>query len=417
MKIRSTVPARGSPIDVTAVRQDFPILRESVHGRPLVYLDNASTTQKPQVVIDRLVRFYREENANVHRGLHDLSERATASYEAAREALRGFINAPESREIVFTRGTTESINLVAQTHGRSHVGRGDEIVVSALEHHSNIVPWQRLCDERGARLRVIPVSDTGELDLEAYERLLTDRTRIVSVAHVSNVLGTINPVQQIADLAHRRDVRVVVDGAQAVGHLPVDVQALGADFYAFSAHKMLGHTGIGVLYGRLALLEAMPPYQSGGDMIRSVSFEGTTYQAPPHRFEAGTPAIAEAIGLAAAVAYLDGLGVDRIAAHESDLLACANAALGRVPGLRLIGTARRKTAILSFVLEGVHPHDVATVLDRHGIAIRAGHHCCQPLMACLGVPATARASLSLYTTHEEIDRLAAALTEAREVFA
>jgi cysteine desulfurase/selenocysteine lyase len=406
-----------APLDAAALRRDFPILQQLVHGRPLVYLDNASTTQKPQAVIDRLARFYREENANVHRGIHQLSERATGAYEDAREAVRAFINAADAAEIVFTRGTTESINLAARSYGGTHLGPGDEVVVSALEHHSNIVPWQILCHERGARLRVIPISDAGELLLDGYEALLNERTRLVSIAHVSNALGTINPVERIVELAHRRGIRTLVDGAQAVGRLAVDVQAIGADFYAVSGHKMLGPTGIGVLYGRRALLEAMPPYQSGGEMIAAVSFGGTTYRSAPHRFEAGTPAIAQAVGLGAAIAYLDRVGIDRIAAHEADLLAYATAALQRIPGLRIVGSARRRTAILSFVIEGVHPHDVGTVLDAEGIAIRAGHQCCQPLMDRLGVPATARASLALYTTRDDIDALAAALEKAREVFA
>jgi len=408
---------RTTALDVSAVRQDFPILRQRVHGKPLVYLDNAATTQKPQAVIDRLVRYYTEDNGNVHRGVHWLSERATDAYEEARDTVRRFLNAAESREIVFVRGTTEAINLVSQTYGRTHVGADDEIVISTLEHHSNIVPWQLLCEEKGARLRVIPISDAGELDLDAYEKLLSDRTRLVSVVHVSNALGTINPVDEIIRLAHRRGIPVLVDGAQAVAHMKVDVQALGCDFYALSGHKMLGPTGIGVLYATSSLLEAMPPYQSGGDMIRSVTFERTLFNALPYKFEAGTPDISGAIALGAAIGYLTQVGLERIAAHEHELLAYGTQLLSRIPGVRLMGTARAKAGILSFVVDGVHPHDIGTILDREGVAIRTGHHCCQPLMHRLAVPATARASLALYNTREEIDALATALGNVREVFA
>ena len=416
MTERPPVVSHVAPLDAAAVRQDFPIFRRQIHDRPLAYLDNASTTHKPQAVIDRIVRFYSEENANVHRGLHQLSQQATAAYEGAREAVRRFINAPLARDIVFTRGTTESINLVAHAYGGSHVGPNDEIVISALEHHSNIVPWQIVCEQRGSRLRVIPVSDEGELDLGAYERMLNDRTRFVSIAHVSNALGTVNEVRRVVALAHERGVPTLVDGAQAVAHMRVDVQELGADFYAFSGHKMMGPTGIGVLYGRSSLLEAMPPYQSGGEMISAVSFEKTTYQPPPHRFEAGTPAIADAVGLAAAVGYLEALDLNAVAQLERDRLASATAALSSIPGLRIVGTARDKAGILSFVLAGVHPHDVASILDREGVAVRAGHHCCQPLMARLGLQATVRASLAVYTTEEEIDALAAGLHRVRGIF-
>ena len=416
MTERPQAAARTSAADVAAIRREFPILRQTVHGRPLVYLDNASTTQKPQAVIDRIVRFYSEENANVHRGLHQLSQLATEAYENARETVRRFINAPAVREVVFTRGTTESINLVAQAYGGVHVRADDEIVISVLEHHSNIVPWQILCEQRGARLRVIPMSDDGELDLNAYERMLSDRTRIVSIAHVSNAIGTVNPIQRIVALAHERGIPALVDGAQAVGHVPIDVQALGADFYAFSGHKMLGPTGIGVLYGRSSLLDGMPPYQSGGEMISAVTFDKTTYQAPPHRFEAGTPAIAEAVGLSAAIDYLETLDLDARGRLEQELLTYATAALSSIPGLRIVGTAGQKAGILSFTVEGVHPHDVASILDREGIAVRAGHHCCQPLMARLGLPATVRASFALYTTREEIDALVAGLHKVLEIF-
>jgi cysteine desulfurase / selenocysteine lyase len=409
-----SVVAHGRPpLDVTAIRQEFPILRQPIHGRRLAYLDNASTTQKPRAVIERLASFYAEENANVHRGVHWLSERSTAAYEQARATVARFLNAATAEEIVFVRGTTEAINLVAATWGRSKVARDDEIVISAMAHHSNIVPWQILCEATGARLRVLPVTDAGELDLDAYRTLLTDRTRIIAVEHVSNVLGTVNPIEAMVRLAHERGIPVLVDGAQAVAHTAIDVQALGCDFYAFSGHKVYGPTGIGVLYGRSALLASMPPYQAGGDMIRTVTFERTVYDDPPARFEAGTPHIAGAIGLAAAIDYLTGIGVDPIASYEHELLTYATAALSRAVGVRIIGTAADKAAVLSFVLDGVHPHDVATILDREGVAVRSGHHCCQPLMDRFGVPATTRASLALYNTHDDIDALAAALQTVR----
>jgi cysteine desulfurase / selenocysteine lyase len=411
----ATSPAQAR-LDVGAVRDDFPILTSRLHGKPLVYLDNAATTQKPQVVIDRLTRYYAHENANVHRGVHSLSERATEAYERARQTICRFLNAADPQGIVFVRGTTEAINLVAQTYGRVHVGSGDEIVLTVMEHHSNIVPWQMLCEQKGARLRVVPMTDSGELRLDEYEALLSDRTRIVAVGHVSNALGTINPIRRIVEIAHARGVPVLVDGAQAVSHLAVDVQALDCDFYTFSGHKLFGPTGIGVLYGKPELLDGMPPYQGGGDMIRSVRFEKTLYNTLPYKFEAGTPNIAGAIGLSAAIEYLQPLGFERIAEHERDLLAHGTRALMNVPGLELKGTASEKAGILSFVLEGVHPHDVGTILDREGVAIRTGHHCCQPLMDRLGVPATARASLALYNTREEIDALASALSRVREVF-
>jgi cysteine desulfurase/selenocysteine lyase len=404
-------------LDVTRIREDFPILRRRVHGKPLVYLDNAATTQKPDVVVDRLVRYYREENANIHRGVHALSVEATEAYDAARERVRRFLNAADAREIVFVRGATEAINLVAATYGRMHVAAGDEIVVAEMEHHSNIVPWQMLCQQKGARLRVAPITDAGELRLDAYEGLLGPRTRLVAMTHVSNALGTINPVAEIVRQAHDRGIPVLVDGAQAVAHMPVDVQAIGCDFYVFSGHKVFGPTGIGVLYGRAALLEAMPPYQGGGDMIRSVAFEGTSYNDVPYKFEAGTPHIAGAIGLAAAIDYLTARDLERVSAYERELLAYGTQALAAVEGVRLVGTAPEKAGILSFVMDDVHPHDIGTILDRQGVAIRAGHHCCQPLMARLGVPATARASLALYNTRDEIDALAASLRQVRAVFA
>ena len=404
-------------LDAAAIREDFPILRRRVRGQPLAYLDNAATTQKPQCVIDRLVRYYSEENANVHRGVHLLGAEATGACDAARERVRQFLNAAHTREVVFVRGATEAINVVASTYGRAHVGSGDEIVISEMEHHSNIVPWQMLCGEKGARLRILPVTDAGELRLDDYERLLGSRTRLVAITHVSNVLGTINPLGEIVRLAHARGVPVLVDGAQAVGHMPVDVQALGCDFYAFSGHKVFGPTGIGVLYGRASLLDAMPPYQGGGGMIRSVTLDQTVYADAPHRFEAGTPHIAGIVGLAAAIEYVAAIGLDRVAAHEQDLLTYGTQALSEIPGLRLIGSAPRKAGTLSFVFDDIHPHDIATVLDRSGVAIRAGHHCCQPLMERLGVPATARASFACYNTRDEIDALVTSLRAVRSVFA
>ncbi len=402
--------------DVEKVREDFPILKQQVHGKPLVYLDNAATSQKPQVVIDTLLRYYTEENSNIHRGVHYLSQKATQEYEEARTKIRQFLNASEDCEIIYTRGTTEGINLVAQSYGRQHLEEGDEVIVSAMEHHSNIVPWQMICQERGARLRVIPMNDEGELLLDEYEKLLGPKTKFVSVVHLSNALGTINPIRQIVELAHGHGVPVLVDGAQSAPHMKVDVRELGCDFYAFSGHKLFGPTGIGVLYGKAALLEAMPPYQGGGDMIRSVSFEKTTYNDLPYKFEAGTPHIAGAIGLGAAIDYVGRVGLDRAAAHEHDLLEYATQQLTTIPGLRMTGTAREKASILAFVLEGVHPHDIGTVLDAEGVAIRTGHHCCQPLMDRLGVPATARASLAFYNTRDDIDALVRGLHRVQEVF-
>ena len=413
----TTAASSPAALDVTRIRADFPILRRRVRGKPLVYLDNAATTQKPQAVIDRIVRYYREENANIHRGVHALSVEATDAYDAAREHVQRFLNAAEAREIVFVRGATEAINLVAATYGRAHVQRGDEVLISEMEHHSNIVPWQMLCEERGARLRVVPITDTGELRLDEYERLLGPRTRIVAITHVSNALGTVNPVTAMAEMAHQQGASVLVDGAQAVAHMPVDVQAIGCDFYVFSGHKIFGPTGIGVLYGRAALLEAMPPYQGGGDMIRSVTFEHTSYNDVPNKFEAGTPNIAGVVGLAEAIEYVTAIGLRQVAAYERELLAYGTGALLDIPGLRLTGTASQKAAILSFVIDDIHPHDIGTVLDQDGVAIRAGHHCCQPLMARLGVPATARASLALYNTRKEIDSLVTSLRTAKAVFA
>ncbi len=403
--------------DVQAVRRDFPILAEHVHGKSLVYLDNAATTQKPRAVIDALERYYAHDNANIHRGVHLLSQRATDAYEAARGKVRRFLNATSDEEIIFVRGATEGINLVAQTFGRSRVGAGDEVLISAMEHHSDIVPWQMLCQSAGASLKVIPMNERGEIDLSGLERLITPRTRIVAVVQLSNALGTINPVEEIARIAHAHGVPVLVDGAQSAPHMAVDVQALGCDFFVFSGHKVYGPTGIGVLWGKKALLEAMPPWQGGGDMILEVTFAKTTYNRLPYKFEAGTTNIAGVIGLGAALDYLADLGLEAVAAHEHALFDYAVGKLSAIGGLRFIGTAARRSSVLSFVLEGIHPHDIGTILDREGIAIRAGHHCAQPTMTFFGVDATARASLALYNTAEEIDRLAAGLQRVKEVFA
>jgi cysteine desulfurase / selenocysteine lyase len=411
--------AKPAEFDVFKIRADFPILDVKVHGKPLVYLDNAATSQKPQAVLEALTRYYETANANVHRGVHALSELATESHEQARAKVQRLINAADAREIVFVRGTTEGINLVAQTYGRTHVRAGDEIIISALEHHSNIVPWQILCEQQGARLRVIRVNDRGELllDEDEFEKLLGPKTKLVAVAHVSNALGTIVPLRKITEMAHSRNVPVVVDGAQAAPHLQIDVQALDADFYALSGHKMYGPMGIGVLYGKRELLEAMPPYQGGGDMISSVTFEKTLYNKLPYKFEAGTPDVSGAIGLGAAIDYLTGIGLERIAAHEHELLAYATEALSAVPGVRILGTAKSKAAVISFLVDNVHAHDVGTILDQEGIAIRTGHHCAQPLMQRFGVEATARASFGLYNTKEEVDALVEGIQKVREVFA
>jgi len=410
-------PAREGRGGVAGRRRDFPLLDERFHGKPLVYLDNAATTQKPGAVIDRLSRFYREENANVLRGVYALGERATAAYDAARATVQRFVNAASPREIVFVRGTTEAINLVAAAWGGATLRAGDEIVVSEMEHHSNIVPWQIACAAAGASLRVIPIDDAGDLRIDEYERLLTGRTRLVAIVHVSNALGTINPVREIVRLAHARGVPVLVDGAQAVAHTPVDVRELGCDAYAFSGHKVFGPMGIGVLYARGELLDALPPYQSGGGMIRSVSFDRTLYAEVPARFEAGTPDVAGAVALGCALDYLSAVGLDEVDAYEHALVEQAAAALAGVRGVRIVGAPARRGAILSFVVDGVHPHDVATLLDREGVAVRAGHHCCQPLMTRLGLTATVRASLAFYNTRDDIDALAAAVRRAREVFA
>jgi cysteine desulfurase/selenocysteine lyase len=399
------------------IRQDFPALRVTVHGKPLVYLDNAATTQKPQAVLDAVVRYYMQENSNVHRGVHFLSQVATQAYDGARTRVRRFLNAAHDHEIVFTRGTTDGINLVAQSYGRKYLRAGDEVIVTAMEHHSNIVPWQMICDEKRANLKVVPITDAGELRLDEYERMLSDRTRLVAAVHVSNALGTVNPVREMIALAHARGVPVLVDGAQSVSHAPVDVQALDCDFYAFSGHKLFGPTGIGVLYGKAELLEAMPPYQGGGDMISAVTFEKTLYNTLPYKFEAGTPHIAGVVGLAAAIEYVERIGRKQIAAYEADLLAYGTELLSAIPGLRLIGTAKDKAGVLSFVMDGIHAHDIGTILDMEGVAVRAGHHCAMPVMKRFGVPATARASVAFYNTRADMDALAKGIHKAIEVFA
>jgi cysteine desulfurase / selenocysteine lyase len=400
---------------IPGCRHHFPLLKERVNGKPLIYFDNAATSQKPQVVIDALMRYYEAENSNIHRGVHVLSERATRAYEAAREKVRRFLNASSTREIVFVRGTTEAINLVASSFGRVAIRSGDEILISQMEHHSNIVPWQLACEERGATLRTIPMNDRGELEMDEYEKLLTARTRIVAIVHVSNALGTVNPVKEMAAMAHRRGIPVLVDGAQAVPHMTVDVRDLDCDFYAFSAHKVFGPTGVGILYAREQLLATMPPYQSGGDMIRSVTFEKTTFNDLPYRFEAGTPNIGGGIALGTAIDYVTQLNMDAVGAYEHELLEYATEQILGVPGIRIIGNARQKASVLSFVMEGVHPHDIGTILDDEGIAIRTGHHCAQPVMLRFGVPATARASFAFYNTKEEIDVFIGALRKVREV--
>jgi cysteine desulfurase/selenocysteine lyase len=416
MKAFSRKADPGKSFDVARIRADFPILAQKIAGKPLVYLDNGATSQKPQAVIDALDHYYSAENSNIHRGVHSLSERATAAYEAAREKVRSFINAESDTEIIFVRGTTEAINLVAQSYGRSFLKAGDEIVISAMEHHSNIVPWQMVCEQVGARLRVIPINHDGEIVMEEYGRLLNDRTKFVAVTHVSNALGTIVPVNEIITLAHQRGVPVLLDGAQAVPHLKVDVRELDCDFYAFSGHKMFGPTGIGVLYGRRGLLEKMPPYQGGGDMISLVTFEKTHYNVLPYKFEAGTPNIAGVIGLGAAVDYLRGLDWQQVAAHERELLVRGTEALSEIVPLRIIGTAKEKAGVLSFVLDHVHAHDVGTILDQEGVAVRAGHHCAMPVMQRFGVPATTRASFAFYNTAEEIDVLVRAIHRVLKVF-
>jgi cysteine desulfurase/selenocysteine lyase len=408
---------RASAYDVDAVRADFPALHQHVHGRPLAYLDNAATTQKPKSVLDAILHFYQEDCSNVHRGVHLLSERATREYEASRERVRRFVGAASEREIVYVRGTTEAINLVARSHAQPRLGPGDEIVITGLEHHSNIVPWQMVRDATGCDLKVAPLDDRGDVALDEYERLLTPRTKMVAFAHVSNALGTVNPVREMVAMAKARGSSVLVDGAQAVPHVPVDVASLGCDFYAFSGHKLYGPMGVGVLWGRESVLDEMPPWQGGGDMISTVSFEKSTWNRVPFKFEAGTPNVPGAIGLAAAMDYVEAIGLPAIAAHEADLLAHASEELATVPGARIVGTAREKASVLSFVLQGIHPHDVGTIVDRQGVAIRTGHHCAEPVMKRYGVPATARASFGLYNTHAEVDAFIASLREVVRLFA
>ena len=413
-------PAQGFvapaiPFDVERVREDFPILKEYVHGKPLVYLDNAATSQKPRHVLDAVDNYYRRQNSNVHRGVHFLSETATYEFEKARGKVQNFLNAKEFKEIIFVRGTTEAVNLVAQSFARPRLKAGDEIVISGMEHHSNIVPWQIVCQQTGAILKVVPISDSGEFIFEEYEKLLNERTKLVSVVHVSNALGTINPVKRIIQAAHARGIPVMLDGAQAVPHVKVDVQELDCEFYAFSSHKLFGPTGLGALYGKAKLLEEMPPYQGGGDMISKVSFTETVYNVLPYKFEAGTPHIEGAIGLGAAIDYLRILGLERAAHYEEELLRYGTEVLSAIPGLRLIGTAKEKASVLSFVLDGIHPHDIGTILNQEGIAIRTGHHCAMPVMTRFGIPATARASLAFYNTKEEIDRLAKGIEKVKKV--
>jgi cysteine desulfurase/selenocysteine lyase len=412
----TSLATAGTALDVARIRADFPILSRQVRGKPLVYLDNAATTQKPQVVLDALQHYYTDINANVHRGVHELSGLATDAYEGAREKIRGFFNAASVQEVVFTRNATESINLVAFAFVRPILAPGDEVLISAMEHHSNIVPWQIVCEERGARLRVAPIDDHGALILDELERLITPRTRIVSIAHMSNALGTVNPVEQIVAMAQARGVPVMIDGSQAAYHLPVDVQAIGCDFYAATGHKLYGPTGIGLLIGKTVRLEAMPPFMGGGDMIRSVTFERSTWNDLPYKFEAGTPNIAGAVGLGAAIDYIQQVGRTAIAAHEHELLEYGTGLLEAIPGVRLIGTAPGKSSILSFVMDGIHPHDIGTIVDREGVAVRTGHHCAQPVMDRFCIPATARASLAMYNTREDLDALGRALVKVREVF-
>ena len=413
---RALRPTVQAPFDLQRIRKDFPILELTVHGKPLAYLDNAASAQMPRQVLDRLIRYQTREHANVHRAVHTLSETATAAYEGARAKVQRFVNAREEREIVYTRGTTDAINLVMHGYGRAFLGEGDEVVVSQLEHHSNIVPWQMLCAEKGCKLRVIPCDDRGVLLLDEYARLLNARTRLVAVTHVSNALGTVNPMKQMIELARACGVPVLVDGAQAMPHMPVDVQALDCDFYCFSGHKMCGPTGIGILYGKAEHLDRMQPYQGGGDMILSVTFEKTTYNAIPYKFEAGTPPIAAAVGLGATVDYLSAIGMDNIAAWEHELLAYATEQVGGLPGVRIFGTAPDKAAVLSFEVAGVHPHDVGTILNEEGVAVRTGHHCAQPVMQRFGVPATARASFSFYNTLDEVDQLVAGIRRVQKMF-
>jgi cysteine desulfurase/selenocysteine lyase len=409
------VMSEEKPVSIAGCRHQFPLLHEQVNGKQLVYLDNAATSQKPQVVIDTIMRYYQSENSNIHRGVHYLSEKATQAYERARDKVKTFLNAAHREEIIYVRGTTEGINLVASTYGRKNVQAGDEVLISTLEHHSNIVPWQILCEEKGAHLRVIPINDAGELLLDEYERMLTPKVKIVALSHVSNAIGTINPIKQMIASAHAHGIPVLIDGAQAVPHMTVDVQDLECDFYTFSSHKVFGPTGVGVLFGRKKLLEAMPPYQGGGDMIKSVTFEKTIYNDLPYKFEAGTPNIAGGLGLGAAIDYVRMLDLRAIGEYEQTLLMYATGALQTIPGVHIIGTARHKASVLSFVIDGIHPHDIGTILDTEGIAIRTGHHCAQPVMQRFGVAATARASFAFYNTKEEVDALVKAIYKVKEI--
>ena len=406
-----------SLLDLTAIRNDFPILHQEIYGQPLVYLDNAASSQKPVQVIDAVSDYYRNDNANVHRGVHRLSQRATDAYEGARSKVRGFVNAKSDKEIVFVRGATEAVNLIAQSFVRPMLSAGDEILISHMEHHANIVPWQMLCEQTGARLKVIPMTQVGELDLSGLENLLTERTKIMAIGHVSNALGTVNPVKEMTEKAHAKGIPVLVDGAQAVPHMMVDVQDLDCDFYVFSGHKMFAPTGIGAMYGKQALLEEMPPWQGGGDMILSVSFDHTQYNELPYKFEAGTPNISGAIGLGAAIDYMQYIGIEKIAQHEHDLLVSATEKVSDLAGVRIIGTAQNKASVLSFMIDGVHPHDVGTIFDQQGVAIRTGHHCAQPVMQFFGIPATARASFAFYNTMEEVDALVDGIKKVQELFA
>lgn len=411
----ATITAHKSSIDLSAIRKDFPILEREMRGKPMVFLDSAASSQKPEAVVGAMDHYYHHLHANVHRGVYQLSQEATDAFEKARHLVTRFINAPSDKEVLFVRGTTEGINLVASSFGRKFFKEGDEVIISAMEHHSNIVPWQLICEQTGAKLKVIPVSEEGELDMEAYANMLSEKTKLVAVVHVSNTLGTINPVEQIIELAHAQDVPVLLDGAQAIPHLKIDVQALDVDFYTFSGHKMFGPTGIGILYGKEKWLNAMPPYQGGGEMIETVSFEKTTFNELPHKFEAGTPDIAGAVGLGAAVEYMESLGHEAISQHEHELLVYGIEELKKIEGIRLIGTAKNKASVISFLLDGTHPYDVGTILDQMGIAVRTGHHCTQPLMDRLGIPGTVRASFAVYNTKEDIDRLVEGVKRAAKM--
>ncbi len=403
-------------LDINKIRKDFPILQQTVYGKPLVYFDNGATTQKPQCVIDAVVKYYTEENSNIHRGVHFMSQKATLAFEKSRETVQKFINAPQAYEIIFTRGTTESINLVAHSFGKKYIGKGDEVMISAMEHHSNIVPWQMICEEQQAVLKIIPFLKNGELDMNAFEDLLSEKTRIIAVAHVSNVLGTINPIKEIIQKAHERNIPVLIDGAQGIAHAMVDVQDLDCDFYCFSGHKMFAPMGIGVLYGKEEWLNAMPPYQGGGEMIQTVTFEKTTYNELPYKFEAGTPNVGDVLGLEVAMQYINELGIENIALYENELLAYATSELLKIEGIRIIGTAKHKAAVVSFMIDSIHPYDAGTIIDRFGVAVRTGHHCAQPVMDIFEIPGTIRASFAFYNTKEEIDVLIKAIYKVKEMF-